>query len=134
MINTKKQKTFIVLIVLLVLISLFTPIPSYLSEDAICLAGQNCPKKGWYLNGSFWNYFTYRIRNVGARSERSIPLPVPFSSYNPETFCMTDNDCGINICGCRAMRKEYIRPKDNLCARFCEGKVRCINNQCVLSR
>lgn len=110
---------------------LFAPIPYYQSEDAVCLMG-NCAKKGWYLNGSLWDGIVWMIKSPNSTMQKSIPIPLPENSHDKETFCQSDNDCGLNICACKAMRKEYIRPASKACTRVCEGKIRCINNQCVL--
>lgn len=47
-------------------------------------------------------------------------------------FCSSDSECGVNICQCISQRKELIAQKDKLCARYCPGIPRCINNKCVL--
>lgn len=52
---------------------------------------------------------------------------------DPESIaCKIDSDCGLNICGCKAMNKSYIQTKDKICTRFCGGKPKCVNNTCQL--
>lgn len=47
-----------------------------------------------------------------------------------QTSCTTVNDCGVNTCGCTAMRKEFLGK--NTCMMACSGEIKCLNNKCVL--
>ncbi len=64
----------------------------------------------------------------------SIPGVSPVPNGTGETTCNSDNDCGVNICACKSIRKELIRTRDKICARYCPGEPKCINNQCVLEK
>lgn len=70
-----------------------------------------------------------KVGRSGPKCEFS-PCPTP--KTDETVFCNTDTDCGLNICECKALRKEFIRPVDTVCARVCEGEVRCINYKCAL--
>ena len=48
------------------------------------------------------------------------------------TSCAADADCGVNICDCKADLKQNIPEVKKICARYCPGAPRCINNQCQL--
>lgn len=63
----------------------------------------------------------------------SLPSSEPTKTTISESVsCTTDEDCGINICACKAMNKAYIQTKDKICTRYCEGKPKCVNNKCEL--
>lgn len=46
--------------------------------------------------------------------------------------CQTDNDCGMNICGCIALNKNFIKANDKICTRHCPGQPKCIKGSCSL--
>jgi len=46
--------------------------------------------------------------------------------------CAADADCGVNICDCKAELKQNIPEAKKICAGYCPGTPRCINNQCQL--
>ncbi len=63
----------------------------------------------------------------------STPSSQPTKTTIPENInCTTDEDCGVNICACTAMNKAYIETKNKICARYCEGEPKCVNNKCEL--
>lgn len=54
------------------------------------------------------------------------------SEPNYSGNCFQDSECGINVCECKADLDKNIPNSKKACARFCEGRPKCINNQCVL--
>ncbi|OGG13475.1 hypothetical protein A3D77_07930 [Candidatus Gottesmanbacteria bacterium RIFCSPHIGHO2_02_FULL_39_11] len=51
---------------------------------------------------------------------------------SPEISCLQDNDCGLNICDCKAMNDSYIKPAEKACMRVCSGTPKCVEGECRL--
>lgn len=60
------------------------------------------------------------------KQQPSIPTTIP-----EEERCQNDADCGVNICECRALNKNYLASKDKICARVCPGEPVCYKNRCI---
>lgn len=83
------------------------------------------------LKSSIKNLVTSKQKD--ATTQKSPPVPVVTKTVIPEAIsCNKDEDCGLNICKCTAMNKNFIETKDQACTRVCEGTPRCINNKCEL--
>lgn len=59
------------------------------------------------------------------KSEK-IPAEIP-----EEEKCQNDTDCGVNICKCGALNKNYIASKDKICALYCPGEPVCYKGRCI---
>lgn len=93
-----------------------TPEPVFCTQDA-----KQCPDGSW-------------VGREGPNCEFT-PCPTLTDQVTPsvsQTNCSSDSDCGLNICQCMSVRKEFIKIKDKICTRECPGEPKCINNQCTL--
>lgn len=59
-------------------------------------------------------------------------LPTPTNKLIDDISCLSDHDCVLNICACKAINKKYIEQKDRVCTRYCKGEVKCSNKRCEL--
>lgn len=105
----------------------------YYMKDAYCVI--NCSHAVIPHKDKFW-VFTY---SSGQESKQhQLPLfdqilsSFKFIDEKNMFSCTIDNDCGLNICDCRAERKEFISPEEKLCMRVCPGELRCVSGVCKL--
>lgn len=94
---------------------------------------ENCPRKYCDLSGSSCPV-CMNIGSCHAKEFPKTPFPTPNTSLAPtgvdEAVCNSDSECGVNTCGCTAVRKEFLTK--NMCAQACIGEPKCLNNKCVL--
>jgi hypothetical protein len=55
----------------------------------------------------------------------------PPSDIPEELKCEEDSNCGVNICDCKALNKNYIEPEDKICMRVCNKVPICYQGRCI---
>lgn len=90
------------------------------------------PFIGFYLGIQYQKSISFVSLIPSQNTPNSLLAPQDISSSNTPDYCDIDSDCGINICDCLSLRKEFIKPEDQICTRVCSGLPRCANNRCIL--
>lgn len=126
----KKVVVFIIVTILILL----TPIPYYLrsGECRECLPYDTCqcgPRL--YFDIPVWAWIIQQYYEF-TRTSTFFPIYNFFHSVPKDIWCKKDGDCAVNICVCKAVRKETLQSKDAICARYCPGNPVCDRGHCML--